>query len=125
MAGHRTGRNPPKWSPPLQNPRDRLDLVTRVDRQSGTERFSGIEAALSGQHLERYQISQHRDLRIFLALHQDIGFDRERHEDRNDRLIRLARMRLEHGQKLAELHDLIDVENALLKRTDRGGIKLS
>src|ERR1700693_1226925 len=109
-----------RGSLPLENFRDRLEAVARVVRQAGADRIAGVERAVAGEHLGRDEIAQHWHLRIFLLLLEQIGIDRQHHEGRGDRAPRIGRVPLEYREKVAELHDLVDVNDALLERADDG-----
>src|SRR5580700_1933257 len=98
----------------LQNPRNHRNLIARVFRQAGADRVAGVERRLAHQHLRRHQVAQHRDVFIIALLVEHAGLDRERHERGDHGLACVARVVLEHRQKLAELHDLVDVEKVLL-----------
>src|SRR5216683_5466379 len=102
----------------IQEGGDRLDTAARINRQPGAERRARIERALARKNLSRHKIFQHRDGGEFLPFVEDIGLNRERHEDRRHGLVRIARKLLEYGEKLAELHHLVHVKKTLLDRPD-------
>ena len=77
------------------------------------------------KNLRRHQIAQYRHILEAALLVEHAGLDRKRHEGGDDGFIGVSRMGLEDSEELAELHDLIDVENVLLKhagdrRVERG-----
>src|SRR5919198_1675624 len=100
----------------LENRGDRLDLIARINRQSGADRVAAVERALAGKHLRGHQVPQHRHLHEFFFLRQHIALDGQGDEDRDNGLLRVGGMRLKDREQFAELHHLVHVEDTLLER---------
>src|SRR5215470_1946054 len=102
----------------LQQSCDGLDLVSGVFRQASADRTAEIERGPPHENLRGHQVAQYRHILEAALLVEHARLDRQRHECRDDGLASVTRMGLKHREKLSEFHDLIDVENTLLKRAD-------
>src|SRR5215471_1874228 len=95
----------------LQQRRNRLDAIAGILRQPRANGISGIERAVAGEHLRGHQIAQNGDAFQLLLLFEKIAIDRECDEGAGDRLLGVGWIRLQHREELAELHDLVDMED--------------
>ena len=106
----------------LQNVRDRLD---RGCAHSSGSPASLIELPVLNELLPDSTCAGTRlrstgTLLVFLLLLQDLALDRRAPRKRVTTVLSgVGRMLLEHGDELAELHDLVDVEHALLEHAGR------
>src|SRR5215472_13819201 len=108
----------------VQQAGDGLDLVAGIFRQAGADRFAGIERRLSHQDLRRHEVAQNRYFFEFALLIKHAGLDRQRHECGHDCFVDVRRVGLKNSEKLAEFHDLIDVENVLREHAGDRRVKL-
>jgi len=77
-----------------------------------------VRAALAMQAALAEWNRQHGHALVFLLLFQDLALDRQRRERRHYGLAGGGRMFLHDRDELAELHNLVDVEDVLLEHTD-------